>query len=1461
LEIFRVSDQIFIFNSGGVISGKDTIIGGSATPGTQVVIALDGQWLTTVTAGTDGRWTIDSGNLPDGEHALTANSLNAAGQITASAQLELDIDPTAEEIPALSLTYNPDTGYLLLNGTIDPQATSYLAVDGVKLGAITNTAGLVNFQTTLDLAQGDHVVEVVSQSPKGPQASAVFAVEGSDASDDLWYEHGLATGARGVALGDSLIEYNNKAPDWVGSGIFESAQGGLNWAQVLDPRWDFTTWLSPETPNGFAGGNAGIAGAHLVNTISNALPDIWSQRDVPTQRNADFVIVEGGTNDINSHASAEFVIAALKQLIDYELDQHIFVVVSTIAPRIVNPDPTAPSRGWPADDPRWAELDKVNAWIRETYGDHQVHGTVLADVAAAVQSPIGLGIDPQYTRDGTHFSTLGGYVTGLVYQQAIAQIVAPGVAFDTSSANSLNLNPDLTGSHTIAGTAVSGTAPDNYQLIHGAGTSGWTATGEAVNHDGGQAFKITFSGGTGTGQDYFTMRPTKTAVNVGDDAVWVRFYVKVDVSAWGGWGGLQAQIDTGDGVTSQTLRPLQGTAGDMPTGDWTGWLVTDPVLVKDGVATVSPVLQFMVGNASGTGSVSVESFSLRAVDDPGVAAHGEQQVIRGTNGDDTLLGGGLDSYLYGGSGQDALYGGAGADVLAGGSGADRIYGGTGVDTAKWDGPSSAIAITALGGGSFALHDTRETTTQNDDIITGVENIEFSDGSIWSATAGHTIALSNAQLMAFSAPGTLIGTLSENFGGLAEGGYIWRLDDDADGLFALSGNKLVAGNLRASEQTTQPTLTITAIDANGLEIRQTFTITIAPNPGVNLTGSANADTLSGTGGNDHLYGGAGDDILVAHGGYDTLDGGAGIDLLSYADDWQYGATAGIAVTYSGAGKGTITDSWGDTDIFTNVEGIIGTGSDDRFVGSTGANPTFYGLAGNDYFYSGPSASPTTVSYALDATTLSPAGLIGDSAVTIDLLQGYAIDGYGYKDTLVSITNAEGSQFGDTIKGSKIANILRGGGGDDVIYGYEGNDTIEGGTGHDTLIGGLGNDTYSVDDATDTIIEAAGEGTDTVNATASYTLSANIEKLNLVGGQSLEGTGNDLANTITGNGANNHLFGLGGNDTLTGGAGQDTIDGGAGTDQAIFGGASTDYSLIAQGGTLVQITDLREGSPDGADTLVNVEYVKFADGNFAITSLLTQGAQIAGTMAADKITPLASLIGQFKATAYDDTIYTYDGNDTIDGGLGKDTMVGGSGNDTYTVDSAGDVIVELAGEGTDLVNASVSYSLSANVEKLVLTGSAALDGTGNDLANALTGNAGDNALFGMMGNDTIIGGAGNDTVYGGYGADILTGGDGADWFVFNALETTATKDTIKDFAHGIDRLVFDHTAFAALANAQPLDASQLAFGKSATTAAQHLIYNASTGALYYDADGVGGAAQIQVALFSTKPMLEAGDFMLI
>ena len=137
-----------------------------------------------------------------------------------------------------------------------------------------------------------------------------------------------------------------------------------------------------------------------------------------------------------------------------------------------------------------------------------------------------------------------------------------------------------------------------------------------------------------------------------------------------------------------------------------------------------------------------------------------------------------------------------------------------------------------------------------------------------------------------------------------------------------------------------------------------------------------------------------------------------------------------------------------------------------------------------------------------------------------------------------------------------------------------------------------------------------------------------------------------------------------------------------------------------------------------------------------------------------------------TAGADTLTGMSGNDTLNGMVGADTMAGGYGNDTYYVDNAGDRVTELPNQGDDTVFSSITYTLTANVENLVLTGSGKINGTGNALSNNLFGNANNNTLSGGDGDDTLDGGAGGDTLIGGNGNDTYAVDSGADKITENA-----------------------------------------------------------------------------------------------
>ncbi|MEJ1119230.1 calcium-binding protein [Phyllobacterium sp. CCNWLW109] len=212
---------------------------------------------------------------------------------------------------------------------------------------------------------------------------------------------------------------------------------------------------------------------------------------------------------------------------------------------------------------------------------------------------------------------------------------------------------------------------------------------------------------------------------------------------------------------------------------------------------------------------------------------------------------------------------------------------------------------------------------------------------------------------------------------------------------------------------------------------------------------------------------------------------------------------------------------------------------------------------------------------------------------------------------------------------------------------------------------------------------------------------------------------------------------------------------------------------------------------------------------------------------------------------DTIYGWTGNDTLDGGVGSDTLDGGAGNDKYYVDNIGDRVYEGNVAGVDVVSSSVSFATSGQfIENILLTGSASINATGNALNNYLVGNTGANIISG------------------GAGVDTLTGGEGRDAFVFNTVaNSTTNRDTITDFNVVADTVWMDNAAFAALGANGTLAAGAFHIGAGAADASDRIIYNSSSGALYYDADGSGSGAAVQFATLGKGLALTNTDFLVI
>ncbi len=166
------------------------------------------------------------------------------------------------------------------------------------------------------------------------------------------------------------------------------------------------------------------------------------------------------------------------------------------------------------------------------------------------------------------------------------------------------------------------------------------------------------------------------------------------------------------------------------------------------------------------------------------------------------------------------------------------------------------------------------------------------------------------------------------------------------------------------------------------------------------------------------------------------------------------------------------------------------------------------------------------------------------------------------------------------------------------------------------------------------------------------------------------------------------------------------------------------------------------------------------------------------------------------AGNDFLYGNKGNDILNGGEGADLMVGGIGDDTYFVDNIYDKIVEYENEGIDTVKSTLNYTLSKNLENLVLLTETNLNGTGNSADNQLCGNNGNNILSGLGGNDVLIGNKGNDTLYGGEGSDtyVFADGDGND-LIYDIsgnndtiiFDSSVNRDNIAFFKDGNDLII--------------------------------------------------------------------------
>jgi len=602
------------------------------------------------------------------------------------------------------------------------------------------------------------------------------------------------------------------------------------------------------------------------------------------------------------------------------------------------------------------------------------------------------------------------------------------------------------------------------------------------------------------------------------------------------------------------------------------------------------------------------------------------------------------------------------------------------------------------------------------------------------------------------------------------------------------------------------------------------------------------------------------------------------MMSYEDGWQdspYGnAPTNVGYGYLGGlmafDIAAIQDKYG-------VNEDTATGNDTYALKDVNAAGTYYSSiwdgGGND-----------TISYS------------GARDANIDLRPAtleYETGGGGW------VSYAYGIYGGFTIANSVVIENAIGGSGNDTLTGNDAANSLDGGAGVDAMTGGRGDDSYWVDDAADTAIEAAGEGVDRVSASVHYQLAtgSEIEILSTtdnVATTAINLTGNNLSQYVYGNAGSNRLDGGGGGDVMVGLGGDDfyTIRNAADRVVEAAGGgydrvlAAANFTLEAgseverfttidnlattainlTGNNLSQYIYGNAGSNQldgggGGDVMVGLggddfysirnaadRVVEAAGDGYdrvlaATNFTLEAGSQVERLTTIDNLATTAINLSGNDVSQY---IFGNAGANRLDGGGGGDVLVGLGGDDLYVIRNTTDRVVEAVAEGFDRVLAATNFTLQEASEVEWLTtidnlATTAINLTGNELAQYLYGNAGANMLDGKS------------------GADVMYGFGGADIFAFTTALGGGNVDRIADFASGVDKIALDDGRFGLALGSLP--ASAFVTGSAALDADDRIIYNNTTGALFYDADGNGAGAAVQFATLNGAPVLIASDFTVI
>lgn len=711
-----------------------------------------------------------------------------------------------------------------------------------------------------------------------------------------------------------------------------------------------------------------------------------------------------------------------------------------------------------------------------------------------------------------------------------------------------------------------------------------------------------------------------------------------------------------------------------------------------------------------------------------------------------IIGNTRDNQINGGRGNDTMIGGGGDDTYFVDSGSDAVIerAGEGTDT----------VVTST---SYVL----DTHVENL-VATGTAEIQLIGNS------GDNVIIGNNSANSISSLGGA--DILEGRGG--DDGYL--IESEGCEIIEQSG---LAGGYDTVDSS------VSYVADEGIE-----EIILIGTGWINATGNDDANALSGNAGNNVLDGGVGGDSMYGRAGSDTYIVDSEFDIV--ADEEGDASTDRVRASVSFSLGTGLEDL-----ILTGTGNINGTGNSlaNTIRGNAGINilsgglnagtevDRLYGYAGDDVLISlsgfaelfGGTGNDT---YQVSSGDDEIVELAGQGTDVVRVAAGVDFDLAPNLENVVM----------ESIGADDPANRVNGNASNNQITGNSGANVINGGGGNDTMTGLGGNDDYFVDSSADVVVEALDGGRDTIFASATYTIAANVEILQLIGAAAINGTGNTSANRINGNSGNNKLSGLDGADILSGGNGNDTLLGGNGNDLMLAGpgddtydgGADIDtvsYRRTAVGVVVNLANTAAQNTGAGNDRFVGIENLDGSDrGHDTLT----------GDGAANRLRGLGGL-DVLNGGGGNDFLYGGEGADALTGGTGDDLLDGGNGGDQVSFyNSTASITVDLSllgsqatGEGNDTLR-SIENVGGSN--------------TGND---RITGDAEDNSLSGFGGNDIIAGGDGADFMDGGDGNDTVTYAAALDNVAVDLARIVATDDFgLLDFVVGFENVIgggFDDT----------------------------------------------------------------------